>query len=106
MTAKLFKSKEPKYSCCEPYPAGHGGIAQRLAHQVSQQCVGSQEAEPDVCGLGELPQYRGVGEVQRPRTTVHQGHHNLGGGRTVPLSAWESPGTMGGMTTIVSTNKK
>lgn len=40
------------------YPAGDRGVAERLAHQVSQQCVGSQEAEPDVGGLGEVPQYR------------------------------------------------
>lgn len=39
------------------YPAGDGGVAERLAHQVSQQRVGSQEAKPDVGGLGEVPQH-------------------------------------------------
>lgn len=49
--------------CILSYPAGDGGVTERLAHQVSQQRVGSQKAEPDVGGLGELPQHRRVGEV-------------------------------------------
>lgn len=60
-----------------PYPAGDGGVAERLAHQVTQQRVGSQEAEPDVCGLGELPQYWRVRKVHRPGTAVHQRHDDL-----------------------------
>lgn len=60
------------------YPAGDSGVTERLPHQVSQQRVGSQEAKPDVGGLGEVPQHWGVGEVQSAGPTVHQGHHNLG----------------------------
>lgn len=47
-----------KYYVVVSHPAGDCGVAERLAHQVSQQRVGSQEAEPDVGGLGELPQHR------------------------------------------------
>lgn len=64
-----------------PYPAGDSGVTERLAHQVSQQRVGPQEAELDVGGLGELPQHRRVGEVHRPGTAVHQRHHDLREGR-------------------------
>ncbi len=60
------------------YPAGDRGVTQCFAHQVSQQRVGSQEAKSDVGGLGELPQYRRVGEVHRSGPPVHQGHHDLG----------------------------
>ncbi len=76
------------------YPAGDRGVTERLAHQVSQQRVGSQEAKPDVGGLGELPQYWRVGEVHRPGPTVHQGHHDLGevGRRTEALSATKQVG--------------
>lgn len=97
------------------HPAGDSGVTERLAHQVSQQGVGSQEAEPDVGGLGEIPQHRRVGEVQRPGTTVYQGHHNLreGGGHRLyqlmsrcgnrNMTVWESPVSLGGMTSTKST---
>lgn len=58
-------------------PAGDGGVPQGLAHQVTQQGVGPQEAKADVGGFGELPQNRRVGEVQGPWSTVHQRHHDL-----------------------------
>lgn len=61
----------------QSHPAGHCGVTQRFAHQVSQQRVGPQEAQPDVGGLGKIPQHRGVGEVHCPRATVHQGHYDL-----------------------------
>lgn len=60
-----------------PHPAGDCGVTESLAHQVCEQRVGSQEAEPDVGGLCELPQQWRVGEVHGSGTTVHQGHHNL-----------------------------
>lgn len=59
------------------HPACDRGVPQRLPHQVSQQRVGSQEAKPDVGGLGELSEDRGVGEVHRSGSTVHQGHYDL-----------------------------
>lgn len=73
----------------EPHPAGDGGVAQRLAHQVAQQRVGPQEAKPDVGGLGELPQHGRVGEIHRPGTAVHQGHHDLRGKEEDREALWE-----------------
>lgn len=44
---------------------------------MSQERVGSEEAQADVGCLGELPQGIGESEVSCTWTTVYQGYYNL-----------------------------
>lgn len=60
-----------------PHPAGDGGISLGLGDQVTQQSAGAEEAQADVGCFCKVSQYRGVGEVFGPWTTIDQRHHNL-----------------------------
>lgn len=63
--------------CFPPYPAGDSRVSQCFAHQVAQQCVGSQETQADVGSFGEFPQHGRVGKIHGSRTPINQRHHNL-----------------------------
>ena len=59
------------------YPPSNSVVPSSDGHEVTEQGVGTQEAQADVGGLGPFLKDFGEGEIHGAWTSVHQRHHNL-----------------------------
>lgn len=58
-------------------PPCDGWIPLGFGDEMTQEGVGTEETQADVCGLGKLPQCGRESKISGTWTTVYQGDHNL-----------------------------